>query len=345
MLLINFIIFLLALIFLVKGSNYFVKSASSISKKFGVSEFVIGLTLVAVGTSLPELFSSIIASTKNESGLVVGTILGANIANISLILGIASLIGIIKTRKEILKRDGYMLFFSALLLTLFMIDHKISRLEGSLFFILFGTYLLYVFGSKELKGKYGFKHFIPHFFKLQYLTTVKSKVFTNKKIKIHEKKKIKKSFKEGIIKDILILILSGAAMLFGAKYLINEAVYFAESFDIPRSIIGVLMAIGTTLPELSVAINAARRGHGNIIIGNALGSCITNTLLILGISSIINPLIISQISLMNLLPFFIFLNVILLIFIRTDWKIKRFEGIVLLLTYLVFLAELIYKVL
>ncbi|MBU0930186.1 MAG: sodium:calcium antiporter, partial [Nanoarchaeota archaeon] len=125
---INILLLLIGLVLLVKGSGYFVSSASSIAKKLGISEFVIGLTLVAIGTSLPELVSSIFASIKHESGFVIGTITGANIANIGLVVGIAAIIHRIKTRKQMLIRDGYIMLFSFLLLFIFIFNNIISRI-------------------------------------------------------------------------------------------------------------------------------------------------------------------------------------------------------------------------
>ncbi|MFB0518922.1 MAG: sodium:calcium antiporter, partial [Acidobacteriota bacterium] len=134
---INILLFAVGLALLVKGSDFFVKSAASIARKLGVSEFVIGLTLVAVGTSIPELVSSIIASLKQQSGIIIGNVVGSNIANIGLIVGIAAAIHIIRTRQEMLKRDGYIMLFAALLFFVFSINRTISRTEAVIFIFLY----------------------------------------------------------------------------------------------------------------------------------------------------------------------------------------------------------------
>ncbi|MBU0963179.1 MAG: calcium/sodium antiporter [Nanoarchaeota archaeon] len=347
---INILLLLIGLVLLVKGSGYFVSSASSIAKKLGISEFVIGLTLVAIGTSLPELVSSIFASIKHESGFVIGTITGANIANIGLVVGIAAIIHRIKTRKQMLIRDGYIMLFSFLLLFIFIFNNIISRIEGIIMLIIFFAYIIFLFETKkDLKGKYGFKEFIKSFFKFKYILTIKSRLLTNftknkNKISSTEKRRINELFRAGIIKDILLIILSGAFVIFGAKYLVDQAIFFANLFNIPKMLIGILLAIGTTMPEMSVAIAASRKRLGNIVIGNAIGSCITNTLLILGISSIIFPLSVLKLSLVYIVPFMLLMGILLLLFIKRHWGITKLEGIIFILLYLLFLIFLFFMV-
>jgi len=343
----NILLFLFGLVFLVQGSSYFVKSASRIAKKLGISEFIIGLTLVAVGTSLPELVSSIFASVKRESGLILGTIMGANIANITLIIGISAIMAPLIIKKQILKRDGYMLLFTTALLGIFLWDLKISFIEGLIFLLLFISYTFYLFAyKKKIKGAYGFKEFIPYFFKFKYILTIKSEIMKNFEDKIPpaKKNKIKKTFKEGLVKDFLIILISGCFIFFGAHYFVKEAIIFSELLKVPEVIIGVFIAIGTTLPELSVAVSASRKGYGNIAIGNAIGSCITNTLLILGVSALIHPLISLKLTLNYIFSSLFLVVIIFLIFMRSKWKIQKFEGILLILLYLAFIFFTLGKI-
>ena len=287
---INILIFIAGLILLVKGSDFFVKSAASIAEKLGVSEFVIGLTLVALGTSIPELASSVIASLKNQSGIVIGNVVGSNIANIGLIIGVAATIAVIKTKEDMLKRDGYIMLFAALLFYVFALNSNISKLESIIFIILYFAYILFLIELKpELGEKYHFNEFIKYFFKFQYIFTIKDRLMSkaNKENKITRKQKteIKQLFKEALIKDLLISAIAGAAVVFGAKYLVQEAVFFAKILNIPQTFIGIsIIALGTSLPELSVSISAARKGYGNIAIGNVIGSNIANIFLVIGIS-------------------------------------------------------------
>lgn len=325
----NFVLITLGLIALVKGASLFVKSASSIAKKLGVSEFIIGLTLIALGTSLPELVSSIIASIKHESGLVIGNILGANIANLGLIIGIASIIYFIKTDQQFLKRDVYMMIFSFLLLIIFLLDFTISRIEGGVFILLYLAYTIFLFETKsKRKGKYGFKEFTQYFLRFGYLSFRKKK---------KPKGITKRNNKKVILKNILILMMSGFFIILGANYFVKEAIFFAEFFAIPKVLIGIIMAFGTTLPELSVAITASRKKLNTLTLGNSIGSCLTNTLLILGTAALIFPLTAPQHITTILMVASIFFGLLIGLFTYTNWKIRKLEGVILLALYILFL--------
>ncbi|MBD3249641.1 calcium/sodium antiporter [Candidatus Woesearchaeota archaeon] len=344
--LVNIVLLLLGLILLVKGSNLFVKAASTIAKKFGVSEFIIGLTLIAIGTSLPELISAIFASVKRESGLIMGNIIGANITNISLIIGIAAVIAVLKTKKHMLERDGYFLLFSVIILFIAIIDGKISGLEGVFFVTLYIAYTFFLFEKKpELKRDLNFRDFITYFYKFQYITTIRSKLLSNFKkdhITSKEKRQALMLFEAGVFKDIIIIIFSGVLVIIGAEYLVNNAVFFANILDVPETIMGIFIAIGTTMPELSVAIAASRKNLGNIIIGNAIGSCLTNIFLILGISALIFPITVTKLTLWYIVPFLAFLSILLIITTKSDWEIRKREGILFIVLYALFLLFILH---
>lgn len=347
---INILLFLFGLALLVKGADFFVKSASSIAKRLGVSEFIIGLTLVSLGTSIPELASAITSSIKHASGLVIGNVTGANIANIGLIIGIAAIFTVIKTREDMVKRDGYLMLLAVFLFFIFIMNRNIARSEGVVFLIFYFSYMLFLFkGKHNKKVKEQFREFIRYFLQFQYITTIRSRIITTyrnkRKVKIKNKKKVKRIFTLSLIKDFMILIASGAVIVFGVRFFINEAIFFAQYFNVSEAIIGItIMSIGTTLPELSVSITAARKGHGNIALGNIIGSCITNIFLIVGIASIIHPLDVSTFSLYYAAPFMILMTLLFLLFLRTKWRIKRIEGITLLSLYIIFMFLVFFGV-
>ena len=349
--LINIFLFVIGLVLLVKGSDFFVKSAASIAKKLGVSDFIIGLTLVAVGTSIPELVSSIIASLKQQSDIVIGNVVGSNIANIGLIVGLTATIRLIKTKQEMLKRDGYIMLFAALLFYVFILNRTISRIEAIIFILFYFAYVLFLFGTKpKFKGKYNFKEFIRHFFKFKFLIGIKDNVASDlnnpegEKLSPIKERKIQILSKAGLAKDFLILIISGFAVVIGAKYLIDEAIFFADFFNIPKALIGIsIVAVGTSLPELSVSASAARRGYGEIAVGNIIGSNIANIFLILGVSASIFPLSIAEASLFYTGLFMIFMSILLLFFIKSQWEIRRTEGIIFIILYSVFMTILFLR--
>ncbi|WP_445475845.1 calcium/sodium antiporter [Methanococcoides methylutens] len=341
----NLIVLLIGLILLVKGSDHFVSSASAIAKRFGVSEFIIGLTLVAVGTSIPELASSIAASLSQSSGIVIGNVVGSNIANIALIVGCAAIIAVVKTESDMLKRDGYIMLFASTLFLLLAFDLQISRVEAVILVLFYVAYVFFLFEDKsKYENKSYFREFIRYFVKFKYVGSMNQRIRTgvsnHKSSKSQEGQENKKEL-TGIYKDLLILAISGIAVIFGAKYFVDEAIFFAHLFQVPDTFIGVtLVAVGTSLPELMVTISAARKGYGNIAIGNVIGSNITNIFLVLGISAFVFPLEITGLSIMFTIPFMIMISVVLLWFINTHWEIRRIEGIALLLLYLIFLILL-----
>ncbi|MFH1683164.1 MAG: calcium/sodium antiporter [Candidatus Woesearchaeota archaeon] len=338
---VEIILFFVGLLLLVKGSGMFIRSAASIAERMGISEFVIGLTLVALGTSLPELVAAIFASLKKESGLIMGNIVGANIANISLIAGIASLITILKTKKEMVVRDGYIVIFSAALLLVFIIDGVISRIEGGFFLLLYLAYIVFLLETRpEMRGKYHFKEFILYFFRFQYIITIRNKIFSNNTSNKISKKKAKRKLEFGILKNVLIMVVSGLAIYLGAKFIVEGAISLATFWEVPLTVVGIIMAIGTTMPELSVAIAAASKGFGNIILGNSLGSCITNTFLILGIAAMISPLQVIGLTIGFTVPVFILMGMLLILFLRSGWVISKKEGLIFLFLYFLFLITL-----
>lgn len=371
MLAVNVILLLAGLALLVKGSDLFVMSSSSIAKKLGVSEFVIGLTLVSIGTSVPELASSLAASFQGASGIVIGNVLGSNIANVGLIVGTAALLSRVKTEELMLKRDGYIMFFASVLFYIFALDFRISRLEASIFLLFYIAYIFFLLDKvQKHEEEIYFKDFLNYFFKFEYLFDLKAKIETGIKGRIEtngirEKEEEKEKEKEGekeeekdseleieseievktygegtLSADFVKLFASGGAIIIGASYFIDQSIFFARLLEVPETLIGIsLVAVGTSLPELMVTVSAARSGFANIALGNAIGSNITNIFLILGCAGLAYPLQMTELSVYFIAPFMLFISLLLLLFIWTGWQIKRFEGLFLLLIYAGFMLQ------
>ena len=349
---------------LVRGADLFVVTSSLIAKRFGVSEFIIGLTLVSVGTSVPELASSLTASFQQANGIVIGNILGSNIANIGLIASTAAILSNIRTEEVMLRRDGYIMLFSSFLLFLFMLDFKISRLEALVFLLLYLVYLLFLLDKvKKHEEDIYFKDFLIYFFRFEYFFDLKARIRsgirsygkengmpglpsalgTGEEI---EKKtgteSVTESENENIDVDIIAenlsetsllieflkMVASGIAIIIGAKYFVEQSIFFAVLFKVPETLIGIsLVAVGTSVPELMVTVSAARSGYAKIALGNVIGSNITNILLIMGCAGLVHPLTITGLSIYYIAPFMLIISTLLLLFIRTGWRIKRFEGL------------------
>ena len=310
---IDILIFLFSILLIIFGARFFVNSSVKIARKLKVSEFVIGLTLISLGTSLPELFSSIIASVRHHSDLIAGIILGGNIADITMVVGVAALISAIRLKKQVLKIDIYMMISIILLLGIFLIDKTLSRTEGIVFVIIYLIYNFYIFKVKKKENNH--KAIIKHISK--------------------EEEKSDRIKKLGFL-DIILFVLGGLMLYLGAEGLVREAVLIAENLGVSIVIIGVIISIGTIIPELSVSITSSSERKGEIAVGNSVGSVITNILLILGVSAIIFPMTVAQKSISFLFLFLLGASVLLGVLIRTKWKITRIEGAVLFTVYVAF---------
>lgn len=343
MVLVNSAILLAGLVLLVKGSDYFVKAASTIAKKLGVSEFVIGLTLVAVGTSIPELASSVAASLQQASGIVIGNVVGSNIANIALIVGLAAALSPVKTAPEMLRRDGYIMLFAALLFFAFAFNEALSRLEAAVFVLFYVAYVFFLFEEIPTdKGRFYFKEFMTYFVKFEYVNSMMQKINSANRNRNSDLSEDQLRARKSLGKDVLTLFAGSAAVIIGARYFVEQSIFFAQLLEIPDTVIGTtLVAVGTSLPELMVTVSAARNGYGSIALGNVIGSNITNIFLILGVSGLLFPISVEEISIFLTAPFMIIISTILLVFIATGWEIKRWEGIALTVLYAAFLAVLL----
>ena len=337
------LLLIFGLVLLVKGANYFVEASARLAKKLGVSEFIIGLTLTAIGTSVPELASSISAAVQGAPGLIIGNVVGSNIANIGLVIGIAACIGSFKTNKKMYNRDAYFLMLSVIALIFFALDGSINGIEAIGLLILYFSYVMFLIATKDARNKsHHFSNFLDYFFKFKYIISIKTKIVQQAlKKNSHEKttkqRQVKRLFKESILADFCIMSLALVAIVIGAKYLVLEAVWLAELLSIPKNLIGLsLIAIGTSLPELMVSITAARKGFGGILLGNILGSNIANTFLILGVSSSIIPISISELSITYTIPIMAFFSLFLVYIVQLK-KITRKHGIIALTSYIIFM--------
>lgn len=337
-------ILLLGLVALVKGADFFVEAAARIARRLGVSDFVIGLTLTAIGTSIPELAAAVSASMENSPGLIIGNVAGSNIANIGLILGITALIQPFATQKKMLRRDGYIMVFTALMFFAFSLDNQIQAWEAITLLVAYVFYLAFLVSTDNEETRYRFRDFLTYIFDFDYLTGLRDKLTRSRLKKPKEQRSAEeqaaiKSYWISMIKDGAIVIAAGLAIMFGAQYMVDAAIWIAKRFDVPDSIIGLtVVAIGTSLPELSVGISAVRKGKGELVVGNVLGSNVANILLIIGVSGLIGPLPVAEASVTYTLPVMLFFALACLSFIGGNWRLGRREGYIALGSYILFMA-------
>jgi len=305
--LLNLTIFILACIVLAKSAQLIIKTLVKLEKIFHLSDFSIGFILMAVATTLPELLVGINAAIKNNTALSLGNVIGSNIVNLTLILGIVIILSKkISTKTDLIEKNTFYMFLISLLPLLLMIDSTISRSEGLILILVF---IFYIFKLT--------KHKLPK---------------TN-----NHYKSTKKSFS---------IFIMGVFLLITSSYIVVEyATKLAVELLLPPILIGLfLVAIGTSLPELAFGIKASLKKHPKLSLGNLTGSVIVNSTLVLGVTSIIRP-ITADFRLFLVASLFLILTTYLFfIFSKTDKKLTLKEGIVLILIYIAFLAtEFILK--
>ena len=306
-------VLIVSLAILAKSSDYFTDSAEVIGNFFKLPAFIIGVTIVAIGTSLPELVSSLFAVFNGASEIVVGNVIGSNITNIFLVLGITAILSKkITILHELVRVDLPLLVGSAFLFAFTIWDGLCSLPEALLF--IFGVifYLVYTMSTQE----------------------------EHKDISVE--KKIRKDLQKEKLssKTWGIFIISSIFIFIGAKYTINSVIQLSELLNLGTEIIAIsAVALGTSLPELMVSITAARKGKAEIAVGNILGSNIFNTFAVMGIPALFGVLIIPQSILSFGLPLMLAAT-LLYFFITQDNEITKWEGWMLIMFYAFFVIKL-----
>ncbi|MEE9215118.1 MAG: calcium/sodium antiporter [Thermodesulfobacteriota bacterium] len=312
------LLFVLGLIGLFFGGDLLVKGSSRLARSMGISPLIIGLTVVAFGTSSPEFLVSVVAAYKGSSDLVLGNIIGSNISNIGLILGISSLIYPLRVATKLTKLELPIMLFFSLLVYILCFNLVIGRIEGLLLFSILILFLIY--GYREAK---------------------KEKVVLEKELV--EFRKAEYDYKDNnLYKNILYIVIGLLILLIGASLVVNSAILFARNFGVSELIIGLtIVAVGTSLPELATSVVASLKKEHDIVIGNIVGSNIFN-IGILGIVSVLKPVHVERQTLFIEFPIMILFTVAILPIIKTNFMIKRLEGAILLVSYFIFIALMLF---
>ena len=300
-------LFLLALGFsmLVKGADWFVDGTSGMARKLGIPQLVVGLTIVAMGTSTPEAAVSITAALKNNAGIAIGNVIGSNILNILIILGVTAVITTVAIQKSTLYVEIPYMLVVTIVLILMGLDGKVSRIEGILLWGMFLIYLAYLYYLAK-KGK-------------------------------EEKEEVE----ESIWKLIVSAILGGAIVVWGSDITVDAATKIAQILGMSERFIGLtIVALGTSLPELVTSVTAARKGNADIAIGNIVGSNIFNILFVIGTAALIIPVPYTPGFLMDGV---IAIMAGVLLWIAVFWKmeLRRSWGIVMLAAYAAYFVYLL----
>ena len=313
----TYILFVVGFVLLISGANLLVEGSASIAKKLNISSIVIGLTIVAFGTSAPELIVNIFASVQGNTEIAIGNILGSNIVNILLILGVSSIIYPLATKENTVWKEIPLSLLAAILLGVMVNDLLIdggtfsglTRIDGIVFIAFFIIFLYYTFGISKVSGE-------------------------NTDLEIKEMNYMKSS---------LYIVGGLLGLVFGGKWIVDGAIKIAEGFNVSQSLIGLtVVAIGTSLPELATSAVAAYKKQSDIAIGNVVGSNIFNIFWILGLSAVINPLPFSKDSVIDIIMTIVAsLILFLIMFIGKKHTVERWQGVIMILIYIGYVAYLI----
>lgn len=298
-------------VMLIKGADWFVDGASKLADKFGIPQLVIGLTIVAMGTSMPEAAVSISAAAKGSAEITIGNVLGSNILNILIILGVTSVIRAISVQKSTIRYEmPFVIFVSVLLALLGLFDGTVSRLEGVILWIFMIVYLLYLLHMAK-KGQ-PLEDDVP-----------------------------KLSEKDTPVKLVLLILIGIAMIVLGSDITVDAATAIARIFGMSERFIGLtIVALGTSLPELVTSVTAAIKGKSDIAVGNIVGSNIFNILFVVGTTALITPVAYSYSFTVDSVVA-IASAVLLLICVIPKKKLTRPAGILMLAAYAAYFVYLI----
>ena len=318
---ITFLTLILGLVLLVVGAEFLVKGASKIAAILKISPLIIGLTIVAYGTSAPEMSVSIMSTFSNQADIAVGNVVGSNICNILLVLGMSSVVAPLVVTKQIIRSDVPIMIGVSLLLLMFSLDGRLSKVDGIILFIGGALYTLSLIYQSSKQGAEQDEFAQEYGFSGEVTTQL-------------------------WIKNIVFVIGGSVLLILGSRLLVQSAVAIATNFGVSELLIGLtIVAFGTSLPELATSVVASFRGERDIAVGNVLGSNIFNILAVLGIAAVLSP------NSINVAP--TVLNFDLLVATAVAFaclpifysgkRIDRLEGLLFLFYYLAYNAHLILK--
>lgn len=311
------IVFLLiGFVLLVKGADIFVEGSSSIAKKFKVPSIIIGLTIVAMGTSLPEAAVSVTASLANKNTLAVSNVVGSNIFNLMVVIGVCAIMTPVAVDKVTLKRDfPFSVICALLLLALGIIGPmSLGHIDGVIFLILFAGFIGLMIRTALKASKEG-------------SAVVSEEVEAAEEIKILP-----------MWKSLLFIVIGAAGIILGGDVVVNSASNIAAKFGMSQTLIGLtIVSIGTSLPELVTSCVAAHKNEVDMALGNAIGSNIFNILFVLGIAGAISPMAFLNENVIDIVILLVF-SLIVWLFAWTKKEIKRPEGLIMVLLYVLYVV-------
>lgn len=300
-----YLLLLVGVLLLLIGGDFLVKSAASLAKKLNISPFLIGVTVVSFGTSAPELIVSLKAAFNGSSGIAIGNVIGSNVANLALVLGITVLIRPVVLDSKKLQFAWFAMLVASLMFFGFSLDGILDRLDG--FFLITGLILFLILSIRKRDDSFA-------------------------------DEELEKTLKTNLIP--VYFILGAAGLYYGSELLVDNAITIAKSFGISEFIIGVsVVALGTSLPELVTSVIAILKGQSSISVGNLIGSNVFNIFAVLGITSAVNPLEADSFLIAIDLPIMLGVTLLTGVFLMVSKQLGRIEGLLLITIYIIYIGS------
>lgn len=300
----------LGIMVVLSAADRLTEGAAALARRMNIPEIIIGLTIVAAGTSAPELFVSLVSAIKGTSDMAVGNVVGSNTMNCMLIVGAAAMVAPITISKRTVKKDIPFSVFASLLLLVFTLNNSLSRIEGIALLAGFAVFMAYTIVG-ALRSK-------------ETTTTEEVKHISAKK-------------------GVLFVLFGLLGLVVGSNLFVDNASELALSLGLSEGVVGMtIVAGGTSLPELATSVVAARKGQSAIAMGNVIGSNVFNILLILGLTATVNPLEIESITTIDMIVMMLSVSLVWM-FSCTRFKVERWEGCLLLAAYIVYLGWMLYS--
>lgn len=356
---INIVLLVLGVIIVLKGADWLTDGAVNIATRFGVSQMVIGLTIVAMGTSMPEFCVSMVSALKGTPDLAVGNVVGSNTLNTLLIVGCSALVAPIMVKRSSVKRDIPFAVVASLLMLLFCLDGAIGRVDAA---VLFAGFCLFMFvtlkyaktteGPAAAVATSGAAMATAAAASTSVSETPTSQTSapeaSTSQASSSEASSSETSAQEAsqasgtsMLKAVVMLVVGLLCLIAGSNMFVDNASFVASRLGVSDAVIGLtIVAGGTSMPELATSMVSAKKGNSDIAIGNVIGSNVFNILMIIGITGLVKPMHIAGITTLDLIMMLASM-LLMWFFCRTTYKVKRWEGAVLTIIYLAYLTWLI----
>lgn len=349
---INIVLLVLGVIIVLKGADWLTDGAVNIATRFGVSQMVIGLTIVAMGTSMPEFCVSMVSALKGTPDLAVGNVVGSNTLNTLLIVGCSALVAPIMVKRSSVKRDIPFAVVASLLMLLFCLDGAIGRVDAA---VLFAGFCLFMFvtlkyakTTEEPAAAVATSGATTTAISEASTSQASSSEASSSETSAQEASSSETSAQEAsqasgtsMLKAVVMLVVGLLCLIAGSNMFVDNASFVASSLGVSDAVIGLtIVAGGTSMPELATSMVSAKKGNSDIAIGNVIGSNVFNILMIIGITGLVKPMHIAGITTLDLIMMLASM-LLMWFFCRTTYKVKRWEGAVLTIIYLAYLTWLI----